>query len=94
MARRRNMSRRMTRSELTALLNKKIVHDDESRITKSDVRSFMDDESRITKSDVRSFMDDLTPKYKKYEHLGRRTFPRKLAEEFVALFTTSLQATG
>ena len=79
MARRRNRSRRMTCSELTALLNKKIVHDDESR---------------ITKSDVRSFMDDLTPKYKKYEHLGRRTFSRKLVEEFVALFTTSLQATG
>jgi hypothetical protein len=75
------MARRMTRSELTALLNKKIV-------------MLRDDESRITESDVRSFMDDLTPKYKKYEPLCYQTFSRKLAEEFVALFTTSLQATG
>lgn len=49
------------------------------------------DESRITESEFSGCMDDLTPEYAKYEPLCHQTFSRKLAEEFVAFFATSLQ---
>ena len=75
------MSDSMTCPELISLLNQKISE-------------HSGDESRITETEFSGCMDDLTPEYKKYKPLCHQTSSRKLAEEFVALFTTSLQATG
>ena len=72
------MSDSMTRMELTTAVNRIIT-------------KHSGDESRITESEFSGCMDDLTPKFKKYEPLCRHTFSRKLAEEFLAFFTTCLR---